>query len=255
MDLGNWVAIDKRIVSLLPTNRRFTISDALLSVSVDIDNIIYKWTQKGKGTTKIPETPEEAINLLLARVSIAAYASRWGWSRNKTTKFIRELGMSSGHVADKRGTGKGHPIRLIINNLHMVADRKGTGKGQVADTSSYPLSLNLNPKTKSTASSTHTRMFTPPSLDEVSAYCQERNNHVDAQRWLDHYEAVGWLVGKKKMVDWKAAVRTWEKSDLGGNNEKRDYSRGNTGQGYRTESAAKKFGDWKAYPCDLEVSE
>jgi hypothetical protein len=52
--------------------------------------------------------------------------------------------------------------------------------------------------------------FTPPSLEEVNSYCQERGKGVDAERWMNHYEANGWMVGKNKMKVWKAAVRTWE---------------------------------------------
>lgn len=55
--------------------------------------------------------------------------------------------------------------------------------------------------------------FTPPSLDEVRAYCQERGNTVDPEKWHDFYASKGWMVGKNKMRDWKAAVRTWEKED------------------------------------------
>lgn len=55
--------------------------------------------------------------------------------------------------------------------------------------------------------------FTPPTLDEVKAYCSERNNNVDAQRFIDYYTANGWKVGRNSMKDWKAAVRTWERSD------------------------------------------
>lgn len=52
----------------------------------------------------------------------------------------------------------------------------------------------------------------PPSLDEVKQYCQERNNDVDPQKFIDFYSAKGWMIGKNKMKDWKAAVRTWEKN-------------------------------------------
>ena len=55
--------------------------------------------------------------------------------------------------------------------------------------------------------------FSPPSLEEVRAYCQERGNSVDAQRFVDYYGANGWKVGKNPMKDWKAAVRTWENND------------------------------------------
>ena len=52
--------------------------------------------------------------------------------------------------------------------------------------------------------------FIPPTIEEVRAYCQERNNNVDPEKWYAHYEAVGWKVGKNPMRNWKAAVRTWE---------------------------------------------
>ena len=56
------------------------------------------------------------------------------------------------------------------------------------------------------------KRFTPPTLDEVIEYCSERGNKVDAQKFIDYYTSNGWMVGKNKMKDWKAAVRsTWEK--------------------------------------------
>lgn len=55
--------------------------------------------------------------------------------------------------------------------------------------------------------------FVPPSVDEVKAYCQERNNSVDAESFVDFYESKNWMVGKNKMKDWKASVRTWERRD------------------------------------------
>ena len=50
-----------------------------------------------------------------------------------------------------------------------------------------------------------------PSYAEVNAYCQERNNGIDAHEWLDFYKSKGFKVGKTPMVDWQAAVRTWER--------------------------------------------
>lgn len=56
------------------------------------------------------------------------------------------------------------------------------------------------------------RRFIPPSVEEVEQYCIERNNNIDAQSFIDFYESKGWMIGKNKMKDWKAAVRTWERS-------------------------------------------
>lgn len=61
------------------------------------------------------------------------------------------------------------------------------------------------------------KRFVPPTVDEVRAYCIERKNKVDAQRFIDYYTANGWRVGKNKMQDWKAAVRTWERNGYSDN--------------------------------------
>ena len=58
---------------------------------------------------------------------------------------------------------------------------------------------------------TRTR-FTPPTLEEVQAYCRDRNNNVDAEKFINHYKSNGWMVGRTKMQDWQAAVRTWERN-------------------------------------------
>ncbi len=60
------------------------------------------------------------------------------------------------------------------------------------------------------------RNFVPPSLSEVKAYCQERNNGINPQHFIDFYASKGWMIGKNKMKDWKAAVRTWEQRHEGG---------------------------------------
>lgn len=57
-------------------------------------------------------------------------------------------------------------------------------------------------------------IFIKPTLDEVAQYCRERGNSVNPAKWLNHYESNGWMVGRNKMKDWKAAVRTWEHSDI-----------------------------------------
>ena len=53
--------------------------------------------------------------------------------------------------------------------------------------------------------------FNKPKIEDVKIYCLERKNNVDAEMFIDHYESNGWKVGKNKMKDWKASIRTWEK--------------------------------------------
>lgn len=64
------------------------------------------------------------------------------------------------------------------------------------------------------------KRFSPPSVDEVRAYCFERGNHVDAQYFVDFYSSKDWMIGKNRMKDWKAAVRTWERQTRQGETAK-----------------------------------
>ena len=54
------------------------------------------------------------------------------------------------------------------------------------------------------------RKFTKPTIKEIQEYCKERNNGINAEAFYDFYESKDWYVGKNKMKDWKACVRTWE---------------------------------------------
>jgi len=59
------------------------------------------------------------------------------------------------------------------------------------------------------------KRFKPPTVAEVAEYCKNRKNNVDPQKFVDFYQSKGWLVGKVKMKDWQAAVRTWEGNNFG----------------------------------------
>jgi hypothetical protein len=75
---------------------------------------------------------------------------------------------------------------------------------------------------------TKAKRFIPPTVDEVAAYCQERGNGLDPETFVDFYASKGWMVGKNPMKDWKAAVRTWERSE----------GRGTSGAGNRVQPRA-----------------
>ena len=58
------------------------------------------------------------------------------------------------------------------------------------------------------------KRFKKPTLEEVKEYCLERNNNVNAEQFIDYYDANGWKVGKNPMKDWKASIRTWERNKI-----------------------------------------
>lgn len=83
-----------------------------------------------------------------------------------------------------------------------------------ADVTVIQSNPNPNPNPNPIRESTRETRFTPPTVEEVAAYCRERKNSVDAERFCDFYASKGWKVGKEPMKDWKAAVRRWEKRDF-----------------------------------------
>lgn len=69
------------------------------------------------------------------------------------------------------------------------------------------VNVNVNNKTR----------FVKPSVDEIKAYCDSRQNDIDPEEFIDFYQSKNWFVGKNKMVDWKAAIRTWERNRINKN--------------------------------------
>lgn len=74
--------------------------------------------------------------------------------------------------------------------------------------------IEIEKEIHSSAKSTTTKRkrFEKPTLSQITQYCLERNNSVNAEQFYDYYESNGWKVGKNSMKDWKACVRTWERN-------------------------------------------
>ena len=104
------------------------------------------------------------------------------------------------------GVSSENPIGVIDENPIGVSDENP--KETPNENENVNVNVNDNEKEKK-----KTNKFVRPSLEEVKAYCQERNNGVNPEAFIDFYESKGWKVGNQSMKDWKAAVRTWEKRD------------------------------------------
>ena len=69
------------------------------------------------------------------------------------------------------------------------------------------------------------KVFKIPNENEVVKYCKERSNSVNAKKFIAFYESKGWMVGKNKMKDWEAAVRSWEQAEQNNNSSIKGSSR------------------------------
>lgn len=74
-------------------------------------------------------------------------------------------------------------------------------------------SIDKNSIDKNSIKERTTKKFSKPTLEEINQYCIERKNGMNAEAFYDFYESKDWYVGKNKMKDWKACVRTWERRE------------------------------------------
>lgn len=80
--------------------------------------------------------------------------------------------------------------------------------------------ININNKENNNINIIIKESFKKPTIEEIKAYCLERHNNIDAEHFYDFYESKAWMIGKNKMKDWKACVRTWEQRNKPNETEK-----------------------------------
>lgn len=135
---------------------------------------------------------------------------RWGWGNTKVQNFIKAL--ENDNMVSKRTSQK--QTALIIENYTIYQEVQDTDKTLTRHSQDTDKTHNKNVKNVKNDNNNNIYIsFKPPTVEEVRAYCTERNNTVNAETFVSFYESKGWYVGKNKMKDWKAAVRTWEKNN------------------------------------------
>lgn len=159
--------------------------------------------------------PELAPSAQMAFSFIRKNLDRDKAKYEETCRRRAEAGRRSGEArrakadSDEQDGTKGTNVHFVQQNGTKRTDTDtvtGTETGTVTGTVLYRGNSDELPGEKK-----QTR-FTPPTVEEVRAYCRERGNSVNPETFVDFYTGKGWFVGKNKMKDWKAAVRTWEKN-------------------------------------------
>lgn len=122
-------------------------------------------------------------------------AGRWQWSKGKVIRFMDSLCRS--------GKCSRQSDRITIITI-----------------TNYELFQGDDSVTTAAAPRERQKRFVPPTVADVRAYCEENGFTIDPERFVEHYNSIGWVIGKLKtpMRDWKAAVRTWVKNQKNGFN-------------------------------------
>jgi hypothetical protein len=158
---------------------------------------------------------QDTVEKILERFHEAGKAYRWenytiipSWPKHQKWETRKQI---------KAGIEK--ILRALPSDL--LAELEGMSYGYPMDDLSIPyaydpsysdLDLDIDTDTEAEKEEKPKRKrFAPPTIEEITEYCQEKG--VDPHKWHDHYTANGWMVGKNKMKDWKAAVRTWARNE------------------------------------------
>lgn len=140
---------------------------------------------------------------------------KWGWSKTKVRAFLLLLENDSMivKISDKKKT------TINIVNYSDYQDSQTTKEPQknheetTKEPQKDPNNNENNENNVNKDNRAKSNRFVPPTIEEIQSYCLERKNTVDANNFFDFYSSKGWMVGKNKMKDWKAAVRTWERDN------------------------------------------
>ena len=107
----------------------------------------------------------------------------------------------------------------VQTNLRQISD-KNPPEIEIELEKDIEIEKEIDSSAKSTT--TKRKRFEKPTLSQITQYCLERNNCVNAEQFYDYYESNGWKVGKNAMKDWKACVRTWERNEYRKPNSKKN---------------------------------
>ena len=158
-------------------------------------------------------------------VTMLSLPDSWQFSENGLCSIFKKDGQSSIRSGLKELEEAGYLVRTRTrDSLGRVSSVDWTiyDYPHVENHNVVKPSLDLQPQLNTNQSKTKEsnterekrKRFTPPTVEEVRAYCQERNNSIDPDAFVDYYTARGWNYGQGKPVaDWKAAVRTWERRE------------------------------------------
>ena len=131
---------------------------------------------------------------------------RWRWGKDRVCKYLRLR--ETQKMITKSSTTKRTLLTIVkYDDFQCDAD---TGKDTEQTRCRHGSATNKNVKNEKEYININN--IIPPTVEMVREYCQERNNSVDPEAFVSFYDSKGWMIGKNKMKDWKAAVRTWEKS-------------------------------------------
>ena len=204
--------------------KRITESDAFLDMPSSTQMLYFHFSMNAdddgfvnnpKKIQKMCGASDDDFKLLIAKSFIILFDSgiivikHWKMhnyiqaDRYRPTDYVEEKSML--------GIKSNKAYTLDVSKMDTECIQNGyIGKDSIGKVSIDKNSIDKDSKGESVRGEKAKRFY-PPTLDEVKQYCEERKNNIDPMAFIDFYSSKGWMIGKNRMKDWKAAVRTWER--------------------------------------------
>ena len=204
--------------------KKITESDAFLDMPSSTQMLYFHFSMNAdddgfvnnpKKIQKMCGASDDDFKLLIAKSFIILFDSgiivikHWKMhnyiqaDRYRPTDYVEEKSML--------GIKSNKAYTLDVSKMDTECIQNGyIGKDSIGKVSIDKNSIDKDSKGES-ARGEKAKRFYPPTLDEVKQYCEERKNNIDPMAFIDFYSSKGWMIGKNRMKDWKAAVRTWER--------------------------------------------
>lgn len=127
-------------------------------------------------------------------------------------KLTNEITIETNHQFSIITINKYNDYQLEQQTNQQTINKRLTNEQQTSNNNRININKEINNK-ETISKDIVKKVFSKPTLQEIKEYCNERKNNVDAERFYNFYESKNWMIGKNKMKDWKACVRTWEQRD------------------------------------------
>jgi len=126
--------------------------------------------------------------------------------------------LKTSEMVTTRRTTRGFIVTVLNYDRYNDADNYSNDtRNDTGTTQERHRNEPINKNVKNDKNVKKQRNIIPPKIEWIQKYCKERSNNVNPEKFFNHYESNGWKVGKNRMKDWQASVRTWEGND---NNKK-----------------------------------
>jgi hypothetical protein len=201
--MSGWIKLHRSIKDhwLYTENRVFSKFEAWNDILLSVNFADAKQVIKGKIYN---------IKRGESTMSLDTWAKRWNWDKSKVRRFLTLL-QSDGMIVLVSDNITTH---LTVCNYASYQDERNASETPMKRKRNAE-EIQMTPiKEEEEEQEQKESKFKKPTIEEISLYMEEQGMNNIAERFYNHYEAKGWMIGKNKMKDWRASVRTWKDGNL-----------------------------------------